>query len=138
MNDILHEKTEVYRGAAKLPGTPRAAFVCLLALIAVCVLLFNLVSPLPYSAFFKVAVLVLTAVGINYILKQGTFTVTYVLTDDGWLVYVTKYGALEWESAHIEISKAKISGNKLICNKRHYDFYPDNELKELIANKKMR
>lgn len=134
VNDILQNKTEIYRGAAKLPGTPRAAFICMLALIAVCVVLFNLVSPLPYSVFLKIAVLVFAAVGINYILKKGTFSATYVLTDDGMLVYITKYGLLEWESAWINLSEAEFTGNKIIFENRRYEFYPDDELKKLIEN----
>lgn len=133
VNDILQSKTEVYRGAAKLPGSPRAAFFCLLALVAVCVVLFNLVSALPYSVFLKIAVLIFAAAGINYILKQGTFSVTYVLTDDGILVYITKYGLLEWESAWIRVSEAEFSENKIVFENRRYDFYPDDELKTLLG-----
>ena len=136
VNDILQTKTQVYRGEAKLPGTPKAAFFAILILAAVFVLLFNLVSPLPYSVFFKIAILILTALGVNYILKKGTFSVTYVLTDDGMLVYVTKYGRLSWESAWIEVSKAKFEKNRIIFEKRKYDFYPDEELKELLQRLK--
>ncbi|MGN1098170.1 MAG: hypothetical protein ACI4SS_04675 [Clostridia bacterium] len=133
MNNILQDKTPVYRGAAKLPGTPRAAFFCILALIAVCVILFNLVAPIPYSVFLKIAIIVFAAVSINYILKQGTFSVTYVLTDDGILVYITKYGLLEWESAWIDATEAEFKGNKIIYKKKKYDFYPDEELKGLLG-----
>ena len=135
VNDILHEKTEVYRGEAKLPGTPRAAFFAILALAAVCVLLFRLVSFLPYSVFLKIAVLVLTALGVNYILKKGTFSVTYVLTDDGMLVYVTKYGRLSWESAWIRLSEAKFEKSRIIFENRKYDFFPDEDLQKLLKTK---
>lgn len=135
VNDILHTKTEVYRGEAKLPGRPAVAFFCILALAAVCVAAFNLSSMLPYGVFLKLAVLALTAIGVNYILKKGTFSVTYVLTDDGTLVYVTKYGLLSWESAWINIAEAKIEKNRIIFENRKYDFYPDDELKELLKTK---
>lgn len=132
VNDILQTKTEIYRGAAKLPGTPRAASICILGLTALCAVLFNLVSPIPYSMFIKVVIFIFTAIGINYILKKGTFSVTYVLTLDGVLVYITKYGKLEWESAWIKIEEAEFINNKIIFEKRKYDFYPDDELKEMI------
>ena len=133
MNDILQNKTEVYRGEAKLPGTPKAAFFAVLMLAAVFVILFNLTSMLPYGVFLKIAVLILTALGVNYILKKGTFSVTYVLTDDGTLVYITKYGRLSWESAWIELSGAKFEKNRIIFENRKYDFYPDEELKKLLS-----
>ncbi len=134
VNDILQNKTEVYRGPAKLPGTPKAAFLCVLALAALGTVLFRVSSALPYSAFIKAAILIFAAVGINYILKQGTFSVTYVLTSDGWLVYITKYGKLEWESAWIKVDEAQFKGNKIIYQKRKYDFYPDEELKKLVES----
>lgn len=132
MNDMLQSKKEVYRGAAKLPGRPKAAFFSILALVFICVILFNLVASIPYSAFIKIGILILAAVGINYILKQGTFSVTYVLTEDSILVYITKYGLLEWESAWIDLADAEIKGNKIIYKKRKYDFYPDDKLRELV------
>lgn len=132
MNDILQNKTEVYRGAARLPGTPRAAFFATLLLIAVCVLLFNLVSVLPYGVFLKILVLIFAAVGLNRILRQGTFSVTYVLTDDNILVYITKYGLLEWESAWISVPEADFSENEIRFKGRKYDFYPEDELADRI------
>ena len=136
MNDILHEKTEVYRGEAKLPGTPRAVFLAVLALAVICVILFNLTSMLPYGVFLKIAVLLLTALGVNYVLKKGTFSVTYVLTDDDMLVYVTKYGRLSWESAWIRLSEAKFEENRIIFENRKYDFFPDEELQKLLISDK--
>lgn len=136
MNDLLHTKTEVYRGEARLPGRPAAAFLSILALAAACVLLFNLSSRLPYGVFIKVLILVLAALSVNYILKKGTFSVTYVLTDDGLLVYVTKYGRLSWESAWIKVNEAEFKENKIIFEKRKYAFYPDDELKQLLQKTK--
>ena len=133
--DELNGKTVVYRGAALLPGKPAAAFWSVLGLIAVCAAAFRLSSLLPYSAFIKIAVLALMAVGLNYLLKRGTFSVTYALTDDGELVYITKYGRLEWESAWIYLKEAEIKGNKIIFEKRKYDFYPDEELRRLTTEK---
>ena len=135
VNDILQNKTEVYRGEAKLPGRPAAAFFCILALAAVCVAAFNLSSMLPYGVFLKLAVLALAALGVNYILKKGTFSVTYVLTDDDMLIYVTKYGLLSWESAWIKLREAKIEKNRIIFENRRYDFYPDEDLKKILATK---
>ncbi len=135
MNDILHEKTVIYRGEAKLPGTPKAAFVSMLVLAAICVALFNLVSAIPYSVFFKVAILIFTAVGINYILKKGTFGVTYAVTEDGMLVFLTKYGLIQRETAWIKIDEAEFFPGKLVFEKRKYEFYPDEELSKLLAER---
>ncbi len=135
MTDILHEKTVIYRGEAKLPGTPRAAFVSMLVLVVICVILFNLISPIPYSVFFKIAVLIFAAVGINYILKKGTFSVTYAVTEDGMLVFITKYGLIERETAWIKIDEAEFFPGKIVFEKRKYEFYPDEELSRLLADK---
>ena len=133
--DELNGKNVIYRGAALLPGKPAAAFWSVLGLIAVCAAAFRLSSLLPYSAFLKIAVLALMAVGLNYLLKRGTFSVTYALTDDGELVYITKYGRLEWESAWIYLDRAEIKSDKIIFEKRKYAFYPDEELRVLIEGK---
>ena len=128
MNDILQNKTVIYRGAAKLPGRPAAAFCCVLVIALCCALVFNLASALPYGVVFKVAALALAALGINYVLKKGTFSVTYALTNDGTLVYITKYGLLSWESAWISVAGADFKGNKIFFEGRKYDFFPDDTL----------
>ncbi len=132
MNDVLQDKTEIYRGKAEMNGSPRATFFAILLLAAVCVPLFNLASAIPYGVFLKIAIFVIAAALLNRILKRGTFSVTYVLTDDGMLVYITKYGLLEWESAWIEVSEAEFSENEIRYRNRKYDFYPDEKLKKLI------
>lgn len=137
VSDILHEKTQVYSCEARLPGTPKAAFFLVLALAAVCALLFSLASRLPYSGVLKLAVLALTAVGIYAVLRKGTFSVTYVLTDDNTLTYVTRYGFLSRETAHIALDRAKIDENKIKFKNRTYDFYPDEKLSELLSGYKI-
>lgn len=134
--DVLKDKTEIYRCKARLPLSSWLAFLAVLALVALCALVIWLLSPLPYSAFLKIAVLILTAWALNYVLKKGAFSVTYVLTDDGSLVYITKYGRLEWESAWIDLSQAKIQENKIIYQNRKYDFYPDERLASYTDNYK--
>lgn len=130
--DYLKDKKAVYIGSAQLKGTPSEAMICLTVLIIVCVLAFNLASHLPYSGLFKAAILVFTALAINYILKKGTFSVTYVLTEDKTLVYLTKYGRLQWETAWIDLNKAEIHEGYILYEKRKYEFFPDDELKAFI------
>lgn len=133
-DDFLKDKTVVYSGSAQLKGTSSEAMICLCVLIILCVLAFNLLTPLPYSGFIKIAVLALTAVGINYVLKKGTFTVTYVLTQDNTLVFVTSYGSLKWETAWIPLDKASFGENFIVYEKRKYSFFPDDELKALLLS----
>lgn len=136
MTDILQEKNEVARCEARLPGTPRAAFFTLTALAVVCALLLGLTGRLPYGAFFQLGVLALAAVCVNFILKRGTFTVTYVLTDDNMLIYITKYGFLSRETAHIDLGRAELGKNKIIFENKSYDFYPDGEFYKLLSGEK--
>ncbi len=133
--DILQEKTEICRSEAKLPGTPAAAFIALLALAVICALLLNLAGRAPYGAFLELAVLALTAAAVYAVLKKGTFAVTYVLTADGMLVYLTRYGFLSRETAHIDLSRAEIKGNKIIYGNKSYDFYPDANFLKLLREK---
>ena len=135
MNDILQTKTVVYRGEARLPGRPAVALLCVLAIALGCALVFNLAAALPYGVVIKVAALAIAALGINYVLKKGTFSVTYALTDDGTLVYITKYGLLSWESAWISVAGADFKGNKIFFEGRKYDFYPDEALRRILGLK---
>lgn len=130
--DFLKGKTAVYRGAALLPARPGASLAAVLALAALCALALRLLSPLPYSAFFQIAAVALAAALLNRVLKKGVFGVEYVLTDGGTLVYVTRYGRLSWETAWIDVSRARFAGNKIYFENRAYDFYPDDKLKRLI------
>ncbi len=130
MTEVLHEKTEVYRCEARLPGAPWFALPLLLIF---CGLAFILGGRLPYGVFLKLGALALAAVGVNWLMKRGLFETTYVLTDDGTLVYVTKYGFLSRETAWIDVSKAKFEEKALIFENRRYNFYPDGELKRLLG-----
>lgn len=131
--DELNGKNVIYRGAALLPGKPAAAFWAVVGLAALCAAALKLLSPLPYSVFAQVIVLLLTAVALNRVLRRGTFSVSYALTDDGELVYVTKYGRIERETAWIRLAEAEINANTIIYENRKYEFYPDEELKSLIV-----
>lgn len=133
--DFLKDKTVIYRGGARLKGTPSAALICLTALVILCVLAFNLVSKIPYSVFLKAAILIFAAISINYILKQGTFSVTYAVTEDLTLVYITKYGSLERETAWIDLTKAEIREKYILFDNKKYEFFPDEELKELLKER---
>lgn len=133
MTEVLREKTELYRCEAKLPGVPR---FMLPLLLASCALIFFFGGKLPYGVFLKIGALVLAAFGVNWLMKRGLFDVTYVLTDDGTLVYVTKYGFLSKETAWIDTAKAefKFEENAIIFENRKYDFYPDEELLRLLKS----
>lgn len=136
MTDILHEKTEVYRCEARLPSAPRTAFFLILTMAAACAVLLNLAGRAPYGVFLELAVLALTAVGVYAVLKKSVFTVAYVLTSDNMLIYITKYGFLSRETAHIDLNRAVRQGNGIIFENRRYDFYPDKRMEELLSSKK--
>lgn len=135
VTEILHEKKELYRCEAELPGAPR---FMLPLLLASCALIFFCGGKLPYGVFLKLGALIAAALGVNRLMKRGLFDVTYVLTDDGTLVYLTKYGFFSRETAWIDTPEADFDfgGKSLTFEGRKYDFYPDERLQELLSREK--
>lgn len=122
---------ERYRGAAVLPGTPRSALCSIAALLVLCLVLFFLTAQLPYGALMQVAVVVFAAFALNYILKKGTFSVTYILTDSE-LIVLSRYGFIEKESARYALEHVVITKDAITANGKRHPFYPDAELRTLL------
>ncbi len=130
--EVLREKTEAYRCKAEQPSAPWFALPLLLVL---CALIFILGGVLPYGAFIKLAAVAAAALGLNRLMKRGVFETDYVLTDDGTLVFLTKYGFWSRETAVIDTAGAAFDfeGGSLTFEGRKYGFYPDEKLKEMLC-----
>ena len=68
---------------------------------------------------------------MNKILREGTFTVTYVLTD-GILKIYTRYGLIEKLTDVIYLDNASVRADRITHNGRIIQFYPDKKLKKLL------
>ena len=135
MTETLRGRTEVCRCGAELPGAP---WFALPLLLISCALIFIFGGRLPYGVFLKLGALTAAAGGLNRLMRRGVFETTYVLTDDGTLVFLTKYGFWSRETAVIDTSRAEFDfeGKSLTFEGRKYDFYPDEKLKKLLARDK--
>lgn len=104
-------------------------FFCIVC--AVCVLLF-IVSNLPYSGILTLVVFALAAFSINKLLNRTVFDVTYALYEDK-LVFLRKYGRIEWENEVFPLDEAKLYRDKIEHKGKVYPFAPDEKLCELLG-----
>lgn len=127
----MNNKKELYRGKAVVEKDEKQTIKALLKAAIFCFVVFALSKYLPFSWFFEIGAIVLSAIYINKVLKQGTFVATYILYEDA-LVVMTRYGFIEKESAYYDLEKAQFTESSVIYNGKTYPFYPDEELKKLL------
>lgn len=122
---------ELYRGSAVLPRTPRKTVSALLITAALCAVVFFIAEQLPASWLFELCTVAAASVRVNKILREGTFTVTYVLTD-GILKIYTRYGLIEKLTDVVYLDNASVSADRITHGGRIIRFYPDKKLKKLL------
>ena len=127
----MTDKKVLYRGLALLPKSPAGTIVSLAGILIFCGVVFALEGVLPAAWFFELAALVLSAVYANKVLKQGTFSKTYILYEDT-LIETTRYGLIEKVTAEFVLKDALISPDEIIYNEERHAFYPDETLKKLL------
>lgn len=128
------EEKEIYRGRALMPKSDRRIFFELMGVVLFCFAVFYIANLLPYGWFIQIGTLLVSAIWINKILRQGTFIKTYVLYKDR-LIVLTRYGLIEKETACYPLSEAKFSKQTVEYQGKAYPFYPDEELKKLLKQK---
>ena len=106
-----------------------ALFVLLTVGIIVLLVIANL---LPYSGITTLAIFALGAVMIHKLLSDSVFDITYALFDDR-LVFIRKYGRLEWECEVFPFDEAKFYRDKIEHRGKAYDFCPDDKLVEYLG-----
>ena len=127
----MEEKKELYRGRAVAVKDDKQTIKAILKAAIFCAVVFAVAKYLPFTWVFQIGAIILSAIYINKIMKQGTFISTYILYEDS-LVVLTRYGFIEKESARYELEKAQFTENSVIYNGKTYPFYPDEELKKLL------
>ncbi len=125
------DKEEIYKGRALTPKSPGQTLIALLVLLLCCGVVFSLESYLPWAWIFELAAIIFSAVYANKILKQGTFTKTYILYED-LLVEVTRYGLIEKITAQFNLDETLITEKEIKVGEKIYPFYPDEALKKLL------
>lgn len=106
-----------------------AIFVLLMVGIIALLVVANL---LPYSGITTLAIFALGAVMIHKFLSDSVFDITYALFDDK-LVFIRKYGRMEWECEVFPFGEAKFYRDKIEHRGKTYDFYPDDKLMEYLG-----
>ncbi len=127
----MTNKDYLYKGLALLPKSPAGTIFSLAGILILCGVVFALERFLPAAWFFELTAIVLAAVYANKVLKQGTFSKTYILYEDT-LVEMTRYGLIEKVTSQFEIKESVITDSEIIYNGKKYPFYPDETLKKLL------
>ncbi len=125
------EQKEIYRGRAVAVKDDKQTFKALLKAIIFCFVVFAVSKYLPAAWAFEIGAIVLSAIYINKVLKQGTFIATYILYEDS-LAVVTRYGFIEKETARYILSESTFTENSVTTEGKTYPFYPDEKLKKLL------
>ena len=90
------------------------------------------VSLLPYSGMLTLVVFALAAFVVHKLLSHTIFDITYALFEDK-LVFIRKYGKLEWETEVFPFDEAKFYSDKIEHRGKTYEFSPDDKLKEFLG-----
>ena len=78
-----------------------------------------------------IAAIAVSSMLVNKVLKEGTFTVTYVLYEDRLEIY-TRYGLIEKQTDEVFLAQAQFSDKTIVSGGRIIHFYPDKKLKKLL------
>ena len=127
----MNKNGELYRGQALLPRSPRKTLAGLFIIALLCAAVFFVASFLPAAWFFELAAIAVSSVLVNKVLKEGTFTVTYVLYEDKLEIY-TRYGLIEKLTDEVSLAQAQFSDKAIVTGGRIIHFYPDKKLKKLL------
>lgn len=122
---------EIYRFTPAPQKSTRTTSFFIIISLFVCAVLLKLSTHLPAAWFFEILIIVVCAAGINKILKQGIFTLTYVLFDD-CLKFYTRYGFIEKETAAFPLNESSFSESAILYKGKAYPFFPDEKLKTLL------
>ena len=127
----MEERKEIYRCRAVMPKSDKRIFFELMGVVLLCFVLFHIGNLLPFGWFLQIATLLVSAILINKILRQGTFIKTYVLYEES-LSVLTRYGLIEKETASYPLAQARFSKQTVEYQGKTYPFYPDDTLKKLL------
>ncbi len=122
---------EIYKFTPPAQKNTRTTSFFIIISLFVCAVLLKLSTHLPAAWVFEILIIVLCAAVINKILKQGVFTLTYVLYEDS-LKFYTRYGFIEKETASFPIEDSAFTESTIIYKGKAYPFFPDEKLKSLL------
>lgn len=122
---------EIYKFTPPPQKNSRTTAIFIVIMVAICAILLKLASFLSAAWFFQILIIVLCAMTINKILKQGVFTLTYILYEDS-LKFYTRYGLIEKETMSFPLCDTTFLESTIIYKGKAYPFFPDEKLKSLL------
>lgn len=122
---------EIYKFTPPMQKNTRTTSLFIVFSLIVCAVLLKLSTYLPAAWLFEILIIVLCAATINKILKQGVFTLTYVLYEDS-LKFYTRYGFIEKETMAFPLENSSFTESAIIYKGKAYPFFPDEKLKSLL------
>ncbi len=127
----MNEKAK-YTQKAPEKGNVRGRSLAFVLLTAGIVALLVVVNLLPYSGITTLIVFALGAIMMHRLLSSAVFDITYALYEDK-LLFVRKYGKLEWECEVFPFDEARFYADKIEHRGKTYAFSPDDKLKEFLG-----
>ena len=121
-----------YKQKAPVKGNAAASLAAFSLLTVAIIALLVVVNFLPYSGILTLVVFALGAYLIHRLLSHTVFDITYALFDDK-LIFLRKYGKLEWECEVFPFDEAKFFQGRIEHRGKSYEFYPDENLKEFLG-----
>ncbi len=126
----MNEKA-IYTQKAPVGGNAGGRLLMLCGIVVVVMVLLFVVNGLPYSGILTLAVFAVAAVLVHKLLNKTVFDITYALYEDK-LVFLRKYGKMEWENEVFPFDEAKFYADKIEHRGKVYPFSPDAKLKQLL------
>ena len=130
----MEEKKEIYRGKAVAVKDAKQTAKAILKAAIFCGVMFAVSVYVPFGWAVEIGAILLSAIYINKVLKQGTFVATYILYEDT-LVVLTRYGFIEKETERYSLADAVFTENSVTANGKTRPFYPDKELIEILKKR---
>lgn len=127
----MTDNKEIYRSAPVKRKSPAQTAVSLSGAVLFCAAVFIISRFLTAGWLFQLAALLITALYINKVLKQGTFATTYVLYEDS-LVILTRYGLIELQTGSFPVDSSLFCETFIEHKGKKIPFYPDEKLKKLL------
>lgn len=122
----------VYTQKAPEKSNVRGRTALFFAVLIVFIALLVVVNMLPYSGILTLVLFAAVACFIHKLLNGTVFDITYALYEDK-LVFIRKYGKMEWECEVFPFEEAKFYADKIEHRGKTYEFYPDDKLKEFLG-----
>ena len=121
-----------YTQPAPFKGNSKGTTIAFVFLALAVIILLIIANLLPYSGLLSLGVLALGAYGTYRLLSAMVFDITYALYDDR-LLFVRRYGRLEYECEVFPLDEAEFSPGEIIHRGKTYKFYPDDTLCSLLG-----